>query len=138
MSDEDRVLLLKLQERLSTERDMDKVAELQEQYREVSNRSKQLNECNLEECSELKAHIYAKFQKANGISMYNVAAQFKEMIRQIDIRMGLVYADMAREAAIKLESKSEGTEKSSEQSKSKVRTSKNKSSWSVSFDDLDF
>lgn len=138
MSNEDRELLLTIQERLSTERDLSKVAVLQEQYREVTGRSKQLNECNLEECAELKAHIYTKFQQVNGIGRYNIAAQFKEMIRQIDIRMGLVYADMARETAVKLESKSESTESNEKQSKSKVRTSKNKTSWSVSFDDLDF
>lgn len=138
MSDEDRELLIKIQDSISVERDMSKVAELQERYREVVSRTKQLNECSLDECMELKAHIYDKFRQVNGLGRYNIAAQFKEMIRQIDIRMSLVYAEMAQAQAQKLTEKLEGKEPNDEQSKSRVRTSKNKTSWSVSFDDLDF
>ena len=138
MSDEDRLLLLELQELLSRERDADKIATLQQQYREVTDRSKQLNECDLAECSELKTHIYDKFRMVNGAGRYHIANQFKEMIRQIDIRMSIIYSEMAMEEQQRKLQKLEGTEPDEKPSKSRVRTSKNKTSWSVSFDDLDF
>lgn len=139
LSDEDRELLIQIQNQLSVERDMSKIAELRERYQEVSNRAKPLNECTLQECVELKAHVYDKFRRVSGVGKYSIAAQFREMIRQIDIRSNLLYAEMAKEEHQKVLEKSESSESENEKSsKPRIRKSKNKTSWSVSFDDLDF
>lgn len=73
--------------------------EVREEIATIESKRKPLNECDMNECTELRTAIWNKFDKLNRTGRYSVAQQFKGMMRQIEIRQGLILRQLAEDEA---------------------------------------
>ena len=65
LSDADRARLVELNEAVRSCATVDEQRKVREEIAEIESRRKPLHECTTEECTELRTHIWGKFDKLN-------------------------------------------------------------------------
>jgi len=149
LSDDDRDRLLELQEMVRGAVTLDEQQDIHQEIRDIESKRKSLHECTMEECSELRATIWNKFEMLNRTGKYGIAINFKQMITLIELRMQAITLEIAREEREKIQQKLEAaknkrrhrqdpdTEPENERRKPSARSTTGSSKWTTGIGNLD-
>lgn len=102
ISELDRRRLVVLNEGLRMCETVEEQQQLREEIAAIEKTRKPLGECTMEECTELRTAIWDKFDRLNRTGKYNIAQNFKLMLRQIESQQMRIHQQVAQEAAIRV------------------------------------
>ena len=149
LSDDDRERLLDLQEMARGSITLDEQQDINQEIQDIESKRKPLHDCTLEECTELRATIWGKFDKLNRTGKYNIAVQFKQMLALIEMRIRTLHLETAKEEREKILKKAEAAmnkrrgrqdlnaETTNEKGKPSARSTTGSSRWTTGIGSLD-
>jgi hypothetical protein len=149
LSDDDRDRLLELHGMLHSAVTLDEQQDIHQEIRDIESKRKSLHECTIEECSELRATIWGKFEMLNRTGKYGIAINFKHMLALIEQRIQAINLEIAREEREKVQQKLKAaknkrshrqdpnTEPQNEKSKPSARSTTGSSKWTTGIGNLD-
>ena len=145
ISDEDRNRLLYLNEKIRMCETIEEQRAVREEIASIESRRKPLNECSIEECTELRTAVWEKFDRLNRAGKYNIAQQFKAMLRQIEVQQQLIHRKAAEEEAerklteakAKAAKLAEASEKDETEGNDKTQSQSISSRWTTGIGNLD-
>lgn len=129
--------MLELRDKLSSRGITDKeIQEYRNELIEIESKSKQLNECSLEECEDLKTQLFSKYNAAMGIGRTDISRQFQIMLSQVDSRIQALNIDTARAESEKRKELA-NKDKAIERGQGKISSKSGRNRWSINLDGLD-
>ena len=144
LSDEDRARLLELQDMMRGAEDVEEQRDIRQEIQDIESKRKQLNECTLEECTELRLTLFDKFDRLNRTGKYGIAIQFKQMLQAVENRMRTLHLEMMKEEQERMKARVEAAKKSArkerkddKEGKPKSRPKSGSSRWTTGIGNLD-
>lgn len=145
LSDDDRKRLQSITKSLTSAGTAEEQAKLRAEYAEIESHAKPLQDCNTEECTDLRKQLFEKFEKLNRIGRYSHAIHFKRMLVQVEQRQRQIHREELLKEAERVKKKMEEKDKSlveqikasDEESPRKTKRTARRSRWTSGVGDLD-
>jgi hypothetical protein len=94
----DRTRLQLLQEQVTFVRDAEERERMEQEIASILSRKKPLQECDLEECGDLRTQLYRKYQQLQGIGKFGMASQYKMQLRAVEGRRQVLFLEQQKES----------------------------------------